>query len=279
MSIILPNFLIKLNHLIHDNFTGTTTSGGSTDKLTLVDTALKKFDDGYFGDPNRDPAWWVYYLSQLRSIKAFSGGAGTITVNSAFAAATLTATAYSLHRFDRDQKIAACNQALIAAYPWYYKRVEDEATLTGTGASDNEYTVPATFTEFPEQIFEKQVSGDKITYVPVTDFVVKEKAGSLYFYANITIGNKILLIGKTPLTAFTTDASTTELDNAQAEIVAYLAAAYMCRMISASINSSDAGRYDTLATRYENQFFARVGLTQKPRIVSNKLDWGWLGEG
>jgi hypothetical protein len=81
----------------------------------------------------------------LRSVKSFVSNTGTIVVHKAFGSQVATSTAYSLHRFDRANKIIACNQALFEAYPYFYKIVTDFTTLDGKGASDNKYTIPNTF--------------------------------------------------------------------------------------------------------------------------------------
>jgi len=275
MSISLTNFLVKLNNLIDDNLNGTTTSNGNVAKTTLIDVGLTKYDDGYFGDPDENSEWWVYTESQLRSIRKFVSATGTISVHKAFAALIATSKAYSIHRFDRDKKKVAINQALNDAYPYFYLRVDDETALDGTGAGDNEYEVPATFTEFPDQIWKKHTSGTAITYTPITDFVAKRLDDTWYFYADITTGDDILLIGKTYLTQFTDDASTTELTTGQADVVALLAASILYRNLSGLVNATDSERFDSLANRYL-EMYERLKVNKiMPRILPENLDWSW----
>jgi len=278
MTIALTAFLTKLNNLIDDNLNGTTDAAGNATFTTLIDSGLSKYDDSYFGDPESNTQWWVYTESQLRSIKQFVSASGTISVHKAFAARIATSKAYSIHRFDRDKKKAAINQALNDAYPYFYLRVDDETTLDGTGAGDNEYEVPATFTEFPDQISKKHTSGTIITYTPITDFVVKKLDDKWYFYADITTGDDILLVGKTYLTQFTTDASLTELSSGQADVVALLAASILYRNLSGLVNASDSGRFDSLANRYEQMWEAKKVKASMPVLTSEKLDWSWLNE-
>jgi len=278
MSIALTAFLTKFNNIIDDNLTGTTDAAGNAGGTTLIDSALSKYDDGYFGDPERKPEWWVYTESQLRSIKNFVSATGTILVHKAFTAQIATSKSYSMHRFDRDKKIAACNQALNEVYPYFYQRVEDETTLDGTGASDNDYTVPAAFIEFPDQIWQKHTSGSVITYTQITDFVAKEVGGTMKFYANITTGDDILLIGKKYLSQFTNDASTTELTSGQADVVALLAASILYRNLSGLVNATDSGRFDSLANRYEMRWDDRKLKTAMPVIMTGRLDWEWQNE-
>lgn len=255
-TITLTNFLARVNNYLGDNISGTTTANGASDGTTFIDSGLAKYDDNYFGDPQRDPQWWAYVGTTLRPIKDFVSNTGTVIVYTAYGSQVSSSTAYSIHRYDRDQKIIACNQALIQCYPAFYKRVEDTTTLDGTGSSATQYTVPATFTEFPDEIYERYVSSDLKYDIPVTQYEVKEIGGSMYFYANITTGRDILLIGKTPLTQFTpgTDTSTTELTTAQADVVALLAAAIFCRTYTTLINAADSGRYDSLAQRFEAMY-------------------------
>lgn len=276
MSIAFTAFLTKFNNLIDDNLNGTTDSAGNAAKLTLIDSALSKYGDGYFGNPGRDPEWWVYTESQLRSIKNSQGSSGTIEVHKAFTALIATSKAYSLHRFDRDKKKVAINQSLNAAYPWFYKRVEDETTLDGLGSSNNKYTVPATFTEFPDQIFKKHTADTVITYTPITNYVATEISGSRYFYADITLDDDILLVGKTYLSQFTTDTSTTELSDGQADVVALLSAATFYRNLAALVNAADSGRFDSVANRYEVMYEQKKVGASMPLLIPGKLDFGWL---
>ena len=277
MSIKFEDFLVKFNNLIDDNLTGTTDAAGNAGGTTLIDSALKKYDDGYFGDPGRDTVWWVYVESQLRSIKKFISATGTINVHKAFTAQIASSKAYALHRFNRDKKKVAINQALNQAYPSFYARVEDATTLDGTGASVNKYTVPVTFTEFPTEIWKIHIADTKYTRTQITDYETEEIGGTRYFYANITEGDDILLIGKTYLSQFTTDTSTTELSDSQADVVVLLAASILYRNLSGFVNAADSGRFDSLANRYEAMYEARK-IGAMPILTSGKLDWNWLNK-
>jgi len=271
VTITKANFMTKVNNLLNDGMTGTTTSAGNADKKDLLDAALVHYKDNYFN------GWWVYVASQLRRVSDFISTSGTVEWITATTAQVGSGVAYELHRYDRDKKIAASNQALSMVYPWFYNRVEDEATLTGTGSSATEYIVPATFTEFPEQIFEKYESGSVVDYREILNFETRKAAGTMYFYADITLGEPILLVGKTYLTQFgAADTTTTELDDSQANVVAMLAASIFCRMMSSTVNASDAGRYDSLAQRYENMYEEQRNKLAEPRLVQPKLDWTWL---
>ena len=169
----LTVFLGKVNNYLGDNISGTTDSAGNAGKTTFIDSALSKYDDNYFGDPERNPQWWAYIASELRSIKGFTQSSGTVEVHKAFTAQVGTATTYQIHRYDRDKKILACNQALNEAYPYFYKRVEDSTTLDGKGSSDNKYTVPVAFTYFPDQIWQKHTATLVYTLTPITNYEVR----------------------------------------------------------------------------------------------------------
>lgn len=276
MSISLTNFLADVNNLLDDSISGTTTSDGNAGKTTFIDSGLNKYEDNYFGDPERKPEWWAYLASELRPVKASQSSSGTVEAYNAFTAQVTSLTAYELHRFDRDKKIIACNQALDAAYPWFYARLEDSTTLDGLGASDNEYEVPATFTDFPNQIWKKNTESSVITYTPITNFTVMELSGAWKFYANITLDDDIVLVGKNYLTQFTNDASTTELTSAQAAVVAMLACSIFYRTLSGVVNANDSGRFDSLANRFEQMYEAKKFRHAMPLLASRTLDFGWL---
>lgn len=277
MSTTLPNFLIKLNNLIGDNIVGTTDAAGNADGTTFVDSALSKYEDNYFGDPEKNTEWWAYIGTALRTIKK-SLSSGTISVHKAFSSPIGANTTYQIHKFDRNKKILACNQALNQAYPVYYNRLEDSSSLDGKGPGDNEYSVPATFTYFPAQIWEKRVSGTQITYIPIIEYTARGSSGAFKFYANITTGNDIVLIGKKELTAFTNDASTTELLDAQADIVVLLAGTILYRNISADVNATSSERFDSLANRYEIMWNERKYRCAMPLLAIPDINYGWLNE-
>ena len=278
MSVMLSTFLGKVNNLLGDNISGTTTSNGNTDKTTFIDSSMSKYEDGYFGDPERRSEWWAYIGTALRPIKNFTSSSGTFEVYTAFSSQVSSSTAYELHRFDRDEKINAINMSLRECYPDFYQRVEDSTTLDGTGSDDNEYEVPATFAEFPDQIWQKDTDGDLITYTEITDYKVKELGGTYYFYADIVEDDDIVLIGKTYLSQFTTDSSTTELTDAQADVVALLATSIFYRTLSGKVNASDIGRFDALAARFLMLYEQRKNVTRMRYVLPRRVDWGWLDD-
>lgn len=280
MTTTLTNFLAKVSVHLDDGWSSTTTAAGNAGGTTLVDSALKKYPDGHFGDPNRDPQWWAYISTTLLPVKNFTSSAGTIELYSAYGAPTQIAssTAYSLHKYDRDKKILACNQALYECYPDFYLRVDDETTLDGLGTSDIDYAVPAAFTEFPDQIWKKHTSGSKITYTQITDYDMKLLDGTWTFYANITESDDILLVGKTYLSQFTNDASTTELSAGQAHIVSYLAAAIFYEDFLDTVSAENTGRFEALARKRRDKYNELANRNRMPRILPVRQNFAWTGE-
>ena len=65
MAIAYSDFMTILRGIIGDDISGTTSSDGSTDKDTFIDATMKKYPDGWFGDPTRRPEWWVYQDEEL----------------------------------------------------------------------------------------------------------------------------------------------------------------------------------------------------------------------
>jgi len=356
MSIKLSEFITKFNNLIDDNITGTTDTAGAVDGSTLIDTALSRYDDSFFGDPERDPEWWVYLPASaaLRTVKK-SLSSGIISVHRVFATRVLANSAYELHKYDRAKKVIAANQALNDAYPYFYKPLYD-TSLWGQnsyGISPNEYnkfiySVPATFTEYPDRIWllesytgshtaaaesltvltdsaasftineligrvvynkddvsKATVTANTATTVTGTlvggtdhkwevgdeyivqkpnrkpielrEYVIPDVGGTtLEFYADINENYLIALQGKTQLTQFTNDASTTELTDVQARIVCFKAAANLHRMLSGQVNAKDSGRFDSLASRYEDEFERRKVRGGMSILTHLSLDWSWM---
>lgn len=264
-------FIGKMRSILHDNISGTTTSAGDADKKDLIDSSLTYYDDDYFN------GWWIYVGTELRRVENFVSSTGTVEVYTAFSSQVGASTAYQLYKHDRDEYVTAANQALRQAYPRFSNLLED-TSLTGTGSSATEYTVPATFTHFPDEIwYEYEPSSGDVTYYEVTNYQKKGDSGAYYFYADIDTGEPIILRGRVELTEFTSsDTSTTELTSAQADIVAYLAASIFCRMMAASVNAKDAGRYNSLANEFK-KIYDGEELQDEDKSLPSKIDWSWLG--
>lgn len=281
MAVTLSEAIEKLNDVIDDNISGTTDSDGDEDGTTLIDSELARYGDSYFGDPDRKPEWFVYIhvdseadVGELRTVKQ-STADGLIVVYKAFSDQIASATSYELHRFDRDKKIKAWNRALSDCYPSFYKKIEDDS-LTGTGGSATEYEVPTTFPDFPDEVWQRNTSDDKITLTRIKGFKVVEIEGTMYFYANITEDDDIVLIGREPLTAFdsTDDESETELTSTQADTVALLAASNLYRMLSSVVAADMSERYDSLANRYEQMYEVKKFRTAMPiRVPRVVQEW------
>jgi len=162
MSITLSDMRGILNNRIGDVVvSGTTTSAGNAAGTTVLDTALAKYPDDYFGE--KQTSFWILYLtatSQAKAVESFTSPEGILKVCSAFTSQVAISTAYELHRYDPAVKKIVLNQALRDVYPYFYKRLYD-TTLWGQnnyGQDPDEfnkfiYTVPSTFEEFPIQIW------------------------------------------------------------------------------------------------------------------------------
>ena len=73
----------------------------------------------------------------------------------------------------------------------------------------------------------------------------------------------------------TSDSSTTELTTAEATIVAHKAAAIFLRNLAERANSVAAGRYDALASRYEEKYLAEKGKHLHGARIPRRLSYGW----
>jgi len=98
--------------------------------------------------------------------------------------------------------------------------------------------------------------------------------GGFSFYAYIPEKYIIALEGKQPLTQFTTDASTTELTDEQANTVAKKAIANLYRMKAVHVDSQDHSRFEELADRFELEYIRLAETTHMPRLWEPRIDWG-----
>jgi len=352
MSITLASITAKLDTILGDIISGTTTSAGKSDKTSLVDSGLAHYPDDYF-------VGYTAFLTaseQEQHIKEFLSPSGTLVVWKAFSAQVESSIAYKLYRFSQADKKLALNQALFDSFPSFYKYVRDE-TLWGQNAYGEEsedaefdkykYDVPSGFYGFPDQIWLREcykgkhtgsdaaaaltdgaanwetdelvgetirnktdgstgtVTANTATTVTATlsggtnndwdeddEYIVpkpnkkpegfydfkplKKSDGTWEFYASIGEKYAIILLGKQQLTQFTNAASTTELDNAQAEILRFGAAANLFRMYANKIDVQDTGRFESLADRWEAKFYALIKEHPMGQMYPKmKVDWSW----
>jgi len=142
-------------------------------------------------------------------------------------------------------------------------------TITGTlaGGTDNDWD------EDDEYIIAKpSVAPERLT-----NFRVLPSGEDAWdFYASIPEDTLITLIGKGRLTAFTTETSTTELTDSQADIVALKAAAIFYEFYVGSVNSQDSERFDALSNKFHGMYEYEAARLSKPDMKKMKLDWGFL---
>ena len=349
MSVSLSTVRGKLNTILGDIISGTTTAEGSTDKTSLIDSTLAWYPDDYF----IDYSVYLTVTNQEKKVKSFISPSGTLVVASAFSAQVASGVAYELYRFSASDKLLAINKALRDAYPSFYSYVRNE-TLWGQnkyGEEETEfdkfkYTIPSGFYDFPDQIWLREgyigthtgddaalvltdadmdwetnelagetirnktdgssgtVTSNTATTVTATlaggtdnkwdeddeyivpkpnrkpvrfyDYKPLQTSSGWEFYADIHQAYSIILIGKQVLTAFTTDASITEINDSQAEILVLKAAANLFRMYATKIDVQDAGRFKALADEYAHEFYVLVERHRMPPFFPRlHIDWEW----
>ena len=125
--------------------------------------------------------------------------------------------------------------------------------------TDDEYIIPKNL--IPERL---------LNYKLVTGDLTK-------FYADVTDKHLILCVGQSPLTVFTNDASTTELNtDEEAEILVLKAAANLYKMATATVDSSDEKRYREQAYQWEMEFLYRIKRKcMSPLVNKIGIDWSW----
>lgn len=349
MSISLVNMRTKLDEVLGNAVSGTTSANGADDYTTAIDDELAQYPDDYF----KDRFLYMVVAAEERKVKKFLSPSGTVVVWAAFSAQVLASKAYKLRLFSiADEKIAL-NNALNDVFPYFYNPNYD-TTLYGQnayGEDPNEfnkylYAVPTAFIEFPDQmwlfeaytgthtggtadaltdsgaswtvnelkdltIYNKTdgssgtVTANTSTTVTATlsdsgewdkddEYIIQKpnkkptafhnytvveqaRATQYQFYASIPENYLLGLVGKAYLTQFTTDALTTELTDAQAQVVCLKAAANLYEMKSAKANAEDAGRFEMEAAKFNRRFDEQKTIRGMPPLHKLRLDWSWLG--
>jgi len=287
-GVSLASMRNMMSEIIGDYFHSTTTADGNEDKTTLIDSALAGYSNDYFGGVNNSK--YVYITSgdaagEERIISDFVSSSGTITVSAAFSAQIVSDVTYEIHSYSVGDKKRAVNLALWDAYPYYYKLVED-TSLKPQGYDDNEYDIPATFDiEYPSQIWlvKTNATTGKVTHTRVDPRGIefKKVSGNRKFYANLAEDpadeTVIWLRGKTHLTQFTTDISTTDVDtNDQMRIICYKAISNLYKFETVKINGQDYQRLQDLANEFEGRFLSGIRQNPMPSLIDQIAeDFSW----
>ncbi len=101
-------------------------------------------------------------------------------------------------------------------------------------------------------------------------------SGAYEFYAVIPEGKLLILEGRGPLTAFATEAGTTELDDEDARIVCYYAAYCLFDILAVQVTGQDRADYQELANMRLNQYLAFVKPVRLSNTCMAKVDNSWL---
>ena len=150
MALTGAQLLTGLSSFIEDSWSSTTTSAGNAGGTTLIDTALRRYGDGYLRGR------FVRITSgtndlEIRQITDNTQATGTATVGGAFTAQVASAVTYQIHKYDPVRKFAALDAARIeAADVLFIARVDDTTTADG---ESTEFAIPTTVRKGPALVF------------------------------------------------------------------------------------------------------------------------------
>ena len=111
----------------------TTSSDGTVDKTTLVDTSLAMLNGG--NDDDFCVGWYVVITSgsadtEISRVSGYAQSTNTITVSPAFTAQIANTVTYELHQYHPTAKRNALNRAGDQVFPDIYLPVYDETLVT-----------------------------------------------------------------------------------------------------------------------------------------------------
>ena len=274
MSITRAAMRALLDIITDHPYKGTTSGAGEDDKKSFVDEGLGAYPDRWF----KNKSAYLPATSEERITVGSHAPEGVIQVSAPFASVVAITTAYEIHSIPGmvALKNDALNKALRECFPRYYKYLVDE-TLVGKGSGDNTYSIPVAFArEFPSQLWLKRVNGTKteLTLGDVDYFL--ESDGVRKFVADISPDYTIRLVGRATLTQFTTDVSTTELSETQADVVCYKAAALLYMALRGERNSAeDVSRYEGLQQEKEMYYEVHSRREGMPAIRRRPMRITW----
>lgn len=156
MSRTGEQLLTALSEFLNDHFTSTTTSAGSADGTTLVDTALGRFGANRLKGRHARLSTTPF---AVRRVSENSQASGTVTVAVPFSAQVGSSAAFSLHRYEPALKFRALDAARLEVMDYAFQIVLDD-TLTGDGKSAV-FDLPSDVVQGPHvAYFERQQAPD-----------------------------------------------------------------------------------------------------------------------
>jgi len=249
LSVARPAIAKKLKGYI----SGTTTSAGATDGQSFVCTSLAEYSDGQL--KNR----WALIGGVKRKIDTNFQANGTVrllvpfTVGGAapFTTGVATATAFEIYSVDPDEITAEINSAIKAAFPALCQITSDETTID-TVEGTYEYAVPNTITGDPLQIWlEPATSTDP--WIKLLDWDYDIANVKVRFKYALPGGYYLRFFGLTYLSTFTTDVSTTELNEPQVQLLYAMVVAEIYRMLQAGEIGTEGDKYENAVDKWEKE--------------------------
>lgn len=262
LSVARPGLLQYMQLL----YSSTTTAAGAADGTTLVDDALSDYPNGHFVGA------WFFNPATPAGRQCVAHIGNTATFRRAFALQFPTTTAYQYYKeVSPDEVKAALNAAMLDSglWPILYKPVID--TGLTVLADTYQYTKPSSILGEVQRI-EQEEDTDNATkpyreiqgqYWNVFDTGTAKKI-QFETDAGLVTGRKLKVYGQAALSAFTTEASTTEVDPPFLGILYAAAALRLCN-IKAAAGPNAAPFWAAKATLYAQQLQEIVSKIQQPR--------------
>lgn len=139
MSTSLLAAEILLSKQLGDFWSSTTTSSGSS--TTVVDTELKAKENDWVTDECYDMITSGTYDEEERKVSSLDNSSGTLTVL-AHGGTIASSVTYRVHRlFTASEKRRALVHAAKRSYPHLFKRIKDEAKVSGNWLKDGSFEV------------------------------------------------------------------------------------------------------------------------------------------
>jgi hypothetical protein len=247
-------------------YSSTTTSAGAADGSTLVDAALSDYPDSHF------VGLWFFIPGTPASRQCVGHIGSTATMRRPFAAQVPISTAYQYYEhFSPDEIKAALNSAMsdTGLWPILYKPVIDNA-LTIL-ADTYQYTKPSSITGDVLKI-EQEVDTTNATKsyaeIPLAYWSVVDNGTTKKIQfeddAPIITGRKLKVYGQAALSAFTNEASTTEIDAPLLGIL-YAATALRLANIKAGVGPNASPFWAAIAAKAAQDLEARMRKIQQPQ--------------
>ncbi len=244
----------RLGKRLRDLVSGVTTSAGDTDTANANSFAIIRYPDDYFNN-------WYFRRTdtdEVAQVSAFVKTGGVFTLSPAITSVDVDVPFEVTKRWTPDEYRDALNDAIAIAYPVLNRTIVSTALRTAEDADGNfiyEYTVPHDIrilakVEVESGLYSTSTDG-RVHGRPWEDLpFIQYRDGlqtKIEFKRSTDADRRMRIRGTGPLSLLHDDSDYVEVTHPQTELLIYLAAHYLWKLLPADAAATDIDRAEQMS--------------------------------